>query len=160
MSEEESFVSLEPAIIASCAEHEKDNRKLDGYRRLIRFNDYFVKFGDSWCFSSEVETHNYLARTTAKDPNAPRVPSIRHSFKHGHLTFAIIEPIQTILVAEDVFSQKIADAVLWMRSQACPAGVALGPLGSGPICHAIFRNKYAPLVFTSVAALERYLNLV
>lgn len=60
------------------------------------------------------------------------MPLIRHTFKHGYLTFAIIEPLQIVPVEEDVFVQKVADAVLWMRSQACPAGVALGPLGSGP----------------------------
>jgi hypothetical protein len=160
MSLNNPFVALEPAIIAACANHEKDNHAVLGYRRLILFANYIIKFGDSWCFSSEVQTHNHFAKVTEKDPTAPRVALIHHIFKHEHLTFAIIEPIQTILVAEDVFVQKVADAVLWMRNQACPAGVALGPLGSGPAWHEIFEGHCAPLPFTSVIALEKFLNVV
>ena len=72
------------------------------------------------------QTHNHFAKFTEKDLTTSRMSLIRHIFEHGHLAFAIIEPIQTDTVAEDVFAQKVADAVLWMRSRACPAGVALG----------------------------------
>lgn len=89
MSLDNPFVALEPAIIAACANHEKDHHQLPSYRRFIRFANYFIKFGDSWCFSSEVQTHDRFAKVTEKDLTAPRVPLIRHSFKHGHLTFAV-----------------------------------------------------------------------
>ncbi|KAF9064541.1 hypothetical protein BDP27DRAFT_1333403 [Rhodocollybia butyracea] len=158
MSLENPFVAFEQAIIAACAKHEEDNHRQPGYRRLIHFNDYIVKFGDSWCFSSEVRMHNHFSKVTANELATPRVPLIHYSFENEHLRYAIIEPIQTIQVAEDIFIQKVADAVSWMRDQACPVGVALGPLGSGPIYHEIFKTKYAPLPFTSVVALEKYLN--
>jgi hypothetical protein len=160
MSLDNPFVALEPAIIAACAKYEKDNHRVYGYRRFIHFANYFIKFGDTRRFSSEVQTHDHFAKVTKKDLTAPRVSSILHSFKHGPLTFAIIEPLQIVPVAEDVFVQKVADAVLWMRSQPCPAGVTLGPLGSGPARHEIFKDNYAPLPFTSVIALEKFLNVV
>lgn len=159
MSLDNPFVALEPAIIAACANHEKDNFTVPGYRRLIGFANYIIKFGDSLCFSSEVQMHDRFAKVTEKDLTAPRVPLIYHSFKHGHLTFAIIEPLQLIPVAEDIFVQKVADAVLWMYSQTCPAGVTLGPLGSGFAWHEVFKDYRAPLPFTSVVALEKYLNV-
>ena len=160
MSLDNPFVALEPAIVAACADHEKDMFKVPDYRRLIRFAGFFIKFGDTRCFPSEVQMHDRFAKVTEKDLTAPRVPLIHHSFKHGHFTYAIIEPIQLVPVAEDVFVQKVADAVLWMRSQPCPAGVTLGPLGSGPACHEVFKDYRAPLPFTSVVALEKYLNEV
>ena len=160
MSLENSFVAFEQAIIAACAKHEKENHRQPGYRRLIQFNDYIVKFGDSWCFSSEVRMHDHFAKVTENDLATPRVPLIYHSFENEHLKYAIIEPIEMIQVAENIFVQKVADAVSWMRDQACPAGVALGPLGSGLAYHKIFKEKHAPLPFTSVVALEKYLNKV
>lgn len=160
MSLEFPFVAFEQTIIAACAKHEEDNYRQPSYGRFIHFNDYIVKFGDSWCFSSEVKTHNHFAKITENDLTAPRVPLNHHSFEHEHRKYAIIEPIQTVKVTEDVFVQKVTDAIRWMRNQARPAGAALGPLGSGPVYHAIFMKKHAPLLFTSVVALEKYLNAI
>ena len=160
MSLDNPFVALEPAIITACASYEKDNYTLPGYRRVISFANYIIKFGDTQSFPSEVQMHDHFAKVTQKDLTAPRVPLIHHIFKHGYITFAVIERIQLVPAAEDVFVQKVADAVLWMRNQPCPAGVTLGPLGSGFACHEVFKDYRAPLPFTSVIALEKYLNVV
>jgi len=59
---------------------------------------------------------------------------------------------------EDTLIDKASAAVLWLRRQPVPLDVGLGPLGSGPAWHAIFKDGYAPLPFTGAVALERFLN--
>ncbi|KAI6132555.1 hypothetical protein EDD16DRAFT_1689072 [Pisolithus croceorrhizus] len=134
------FVALEQAIIAACAQ------------RCIPFDthtaNYFVKFGDSWCFSTEAMMQQKFASVAQRNPSAPRVPVVHHIFQHEHLTYAIIESIETIQVSTDIFLRKVAAAVLWLRRQPVLPGVVLGPLGSGRAWHAIFKNKYAPAVST------------
>ena len=158
------LVIHEQAIIAACTRHEQTNRQQPDYRRCIPFvtrtANYLVKFGDSWCFSSEAVMQKEMASVAQRDPSAPRVPIVHHIFQHEHLTYAIIELIETIQVSADIFVHKVAAAVLWLRRQPVPPGVVLGPLGSGPAWHAIFKKKYAPLPFTGAVALERFLNKV
>ncbi len=36
----------------------------------------------------------------------------------------------------------------------------MGPIGGGLICHRLFKNHKAPLAFSSIDALERYMNEV
>jgi len=100
----------------------------------------------------------HFAGVTQRDPSAPRIPMVHHIFQHGHLAYAVIELIETIQVPADVFVHKVAAAVLWLRRQPVLPGVVLGPLGSGLAAHIIFKNKYAPMPFTSAEALERFLN--
>lgn len=99
-----------------------------------------------------------FASIAQRNLSAPRVPVVHHIFQHEHLTYAIIESIETIQVSTDIFLRKVAAAVLWLRRQPVLPGVVLGPLGSGRAWHAIFKNKYAPLRFTGTMALERFLN--
>ena len=158
------FVDHEQAVIAACVQHEETHRQQDDYRRCISFvidtTTYLVKFGDSWCFSPEAMMQTHFAIVAQGDSGAPRVPVVHHTFQHGYLTYAIIEFIETIEVSMDVFVYKVAEAVLWLRRQPVLPGVVLGPLGSGPAAHAIFKDRYAPLPFTGAVALERYLNKV
>jgi len=162
MSSTDPFVAHEQAIIAACAEHERTYHQQPNYRRCITFvihtTNYFVKFGDSWCFSSEAMMQNKIASTAQRDPSAPRVPVVYHIFHHEHLTYAIMEFIETIQVSMGIFVDKVAAAVLWLRQQPVFPGVVLGPLGPGPAWHGIFKREYAPLPFTGAVALERFLN--
>jgi len=164
MSSTNPFVAHEKAIIAACTQQEQTYGRQPDYRRCITFvihtANYFVKFGDSWCFSSEAMMQMEIASVAQRDPSAPRVPVVHHIFPHECLTYAIIEPIETIQVSKDIFVHKVAAAVLWLRRQPVPPGVVLGPLGSGRAWHGIFKNKYAPLPFTGAVALERFLNKV
>jgi len=83
---------------------------------------------------------------------------VHHTFQHQDLVYAVIEFVETMKVSADIFIDNVAAAVLWLRRQPVPHGVVLGPLGSSPAWHGIFKDKYAPLNFTSVVALERFLN--
>ena len=88
------------------------------------------------------------------------MPVVHHTFQRQHLVYAIIEFIETMQISEDAVIDKVAAAVLWLRRQPVPLGVVLGPLGSRPAWHGIFKNKYVPLPFTNAVALERFLNKV
>ncbi|KAL1755277.1 hypothetical protein FB107DRAFT_291012 [Schizophyllum commune] len=162
MTSNASFICREHDIVAACALHELAHAQERDYRRCISFtidgNRYFIKFGDTWCFASEVATQQKLANVARSEQDAPHVPAIYHIFAHEHLTYAIMEFVETMEVPRDVFVQKVADAVLWLRGQPAPPGVALGPLGGGRAWHKIFQDSCAPLPFTSSVALERFLN--
>ncbi|KAL1722377.1 hypothetical protein EV715DRAFT_193104 [Schizophyllum commune] len=157
-----SFVAHEQDIVAACAQHELAHAQQIDYRRCIPFiiddTRYFVKFGDTLSFASEAATQQELAKVARRDQDAPHVPAIHHIFAHEHLTYAIMELVETMEVPMDVFVQKVADAVLWLRRQPAPPGVVLGPLGGGRAWHKIFKDSCAPLPFTSTVALERFLN--
>ncbi|KAH9939618.1 uncharacterized protein BXZ73DRAFT_88859 [Epithele typhae] len=147
MPSNDPFVAHQQAVVAACAQHEQAYRQNLDYRRCIPFvihtTNYFVKFGDSWCFTSEAMMQKEFAIVAEGDPNAPRVPVVYHVFQHEHLTYAIIEFVETVQVSEDIFVHKVAAAILWLRR---------------PAWHIIFKNKHAPLLFTGAMALERFLN--
>ncbi|KAL1730647.1 hypothetical protein EV714DRAFT_210236 [Schizophyllum commune] len=162
MTSSASFVAHEQDITVACAQHELAHAQQIDYRRCISFiiddTRYFVKFGDTVSFASEAVTQQELARVARGEQDAPHVPAIHHIFAHEHLTYAIMEFVETMEVPMDVFVQKVADAVLWLRRQPAPPSVALGPLGGGRAWHKIFKDSCAPLPFTSAVALERFLN--
>ncbi|KAI5830566.1 hypothetical protein K523DRAFT_351558 [Schizophyllum commune Tattone D] len=103
-----SFVAHEQAIVAACAQHELAYAQQIDYRRCISFiiNDtrYFVKFGDTLSFASEAATQQELTKVARRDPDAPHVPAIHHIFAHEHLTYAIMEFVETMEVPMDVLA--------------------------------------------------------
>ncbi|KAI5893396.1 uncharacterized protein SCHCODRAFT_02666503 [Schizophyllum commune H4-8] len=162
MASSASFAACEQEIVAACAQHELAHAQKIDYRRCIPFiiddTRYFVKFGDTLSFASEAATQKELSKAARSDQDAPRVPAIHHIFAHEHLTYAVMEFVETAEVPMEALVQKVAAAVLWLRRQPAPPGVALGPLGGGRAWHRIFKDSCAPLPFTSSAALERFLN--
>jgi len=55
--------------------------------------------------------------------------------------------------------QKVAVALQWLRDPPAPTErVRIGPLGSGRARHTLFKDCKAPLPFSSIEAIERYLN--
>ena len=55
---------------------------------------------------------------------------------------------------------RIAKALACLASVPPPAGHSIGPLGGGYIRHRFFQDSKAPLRFTNVESLERYLYRV
>jgi len=154
-------VALEEVIISACDSHERKNGRVKGYRRCIPFNGYFVKFGDYSSLNPARLTQEHLAGLAKADKRAPHVPEIYHFFhRDERMAYVVMENIQTVEVSTPDLVAKTAEAVLWMRSVAAPSSVVLGPLGRGRARHAVFKDFEAPLHFTSVQALERYLNMV
>ncbi len=158
---ENLFVSFEQDIISACAEHEKENFRHHGYRRLIHFHDYIVNLATPGASPSKSRCTTHFARVTENDVTAPRIALIHHSFEHGPFVYAIIEPY-----TGRFRSRKTSSFRKWpMPSagcviRACPADVASDLWVRVPYNHAVFKDKLAPRQFTSVVALEKYLNKV
>jgi len=55
---------------------------------------------------------------------------------------------------------RTAQALVWLSSVPSPPNHVLGPLGGGRIRHKFFKDYKAPLVFSSVEALQRYMHKV
>ncbi len=56
--------------------------------------------------------------------------------------------------------ERTVEALRWFMGVPAPPGHVLGPLGGGIIRHRFFKDNEAPLVFSSIGALERYIAKV
>ncbi|XP_006463809.1 hypothetical protein AGABI2DRAFT_120611 [Agaricus bisporus var. bisporus H97] len=151
--------ALEPTIIKACEEyglkfplhsaHHKPRLVVEGF--FVKFHNY----ADSY---PEYETLKYIAQSAKDDVNAPHIPEVVHFFHRDRLAYLVMKNINLTPPPED-FHERVAQAIQWLRD--CPAppdGARIGPVGSGPAYHELFRDIKAPLEFSSAMALERYLN--
>ncbi|KAG8899498.1 hypothetical protein FRC01_010491, partial [Tulasnella sp. 417] len=154
------FAALELAIIDAANLHEKEGSRVVGYRRFFPLGDYVVKFNDHARLLPEYLTLKYLFELAAKDGDAaPRVPEVHHFFyQQGRFAYMVMECIELAEVPPQELAAKAAEAVLWMLGKGAPSTVVLGPLGSAYARHVVFKERVAPRKFTSVEALERFLN--
>ncbi|KAG9045460.1 hypothetical protein FS837_006276 [Tulasnella sp. UAMH 9824] len=133
---------FEDAVVSACDTHERNNWRVVGYRRCLLVEGFFV----------------YLANAAKAVPEV-HVPEVHHFFHRDNgMAYVVMELIEMIEVSTEELVQKTAQAVKWMRSVEAPDEVILGPLGSGPARHVVFKDCVAPLDFTSVEALERFFN--
>jgi hypothetical protein len=56
--------------------------------------------------------------------------------------------------------ERTAAAIRWLTGVPAPPGHVFGPLGGGLIRHRFFKDRKAPLAFSSIGALERYIEKV
>jgi hypothetical protein len=76
-------------------------------------------------------------------------------FGHGDLEFITFMPTPPDFIAQ------MTAAVVWLASVPAPPNHVIGPLlGGGLIRHGFFKESRAPLRFSSVEALERYITKV
>ncbi|KIO26487.1 hypothetical protein M407DRAFT_243703 [Tulasnella calospora MUT 4182] len=148
---------FEAAIVSACTAHELAHWREDGYRRCVEIEQFFVKFDDYEYLEPEVTTQTYVSQYAESDASAPRVAKILHFFKGGQrMGYAVMEYIN--LVSPPV-PEKVAEALEWLRKVPVPRDhVGIGPLGNGLARHQLFKNYKAPLRFSSINALELYLN--
>lgn len=69
----------------------------------------------------------------------------------------IMERIRLRTVSADELCHKAAGAALWLRAQRIDL---FGSLGGANTCHTVFQGGKAPEPFTSVPAVQAYLNVV
>lgn len=158
----DELVALEDAIVSACGEHERNHRWDQDYRRCLVIQEYFVKFDNYKSLCPQVETQKYVSQCAKLDGNAPRVPEVLHFFKRdsrmGYVVMDYIKPTPTPV--QDL-PQRVALALQWLRDLPAPPGhVGIGPLGNGRARHTLFKDREAPLSFSSIEAIERYLNKV
>jgi hypothetical protein len=161
MSSSTDFTDMQASIISACTKHERDNECEPYYSRAFPFQGYFIKFGPHLTFEPEVMTLKYLADLAIKDSSAPRVPQVLHYFyQQERMGYVVMELIQLDQVSPEILAERAAQAVRWMRDVQAPGDVVLGPIGTGPAWHRVFKDSRAPHNYRSVKALERYFNKV
>ncbi|KAG8829077.1 hypothetical protein FRC17_007154 [Serendipita sp. 399] len=153
--------TLEDAIIKACTEHEDQHGGKRGYRRCLVFEGFFVKFDDYISLQPQAETQIYVFQCAMHDTNAPRIPEVLH-FLHrdgDDMAYIIMDYINLTATPPPDFHSKVAHALQWLHDLPLPhERVRIGPLGSGCARHPVFKDYVAPLPFTSVQAIQRYLN--
>ncbi|EKM74487.1 hypothetical protein AGABI1DRAFT_88301 [Agaricus bisporus var. burnettii JB137-S8] len=154
-------IALEDIIVEACAKHLlKFSLHLDDYRLCLVVNGFFVKFNNYFDIYPEYETLKYISRCAKNNINAPHVPEIVHFFHRQDLCWAylVMENINLMSPPED-FSQRVAKAIQWLHDCPVPPdGARIGPVGSGRARHRLSWEFEAPLEFSSIQALERFLN--
>jgi len=152
--------ALEAKVVEVCTKHKSEHQTERDYRAAIRVGtDYFVKFGNPTDLWPEIETQKYISNCAMSDPahGVPRIPRVVHSFEYSGTTYLVMEFIRLLPAPED-FIPKITAALVWLASVPAPLNHVLGPLAGGRIRHGFFKDARAPLRFSSVEALERYLG--
>ena len=163
MTPTSELVALEDTIVSACAEHE-DGHNIweDGYRRCVDVQGYFVKFDSYKILRPQVETQIYVSQHAKLDESAPRVPEVLHFFhRNNRMGYVVMDYIKPTTTPVPDLPQRVALAVQWLRDLPAPTGhVGTGPLGNGRARHTLFKDYKAPLDFSSIEAIQRYLDKV
>ncbi|KAG6807102.1 hypothetical protein H0H92_008793 [Tricholoma furcatifolium] len=140
---------------------------------------YFIKFQQLGLLG-EFRTLEYLRNLAESNPRAPRIPGAVDYFSNleepwgTHYLVMEYIPSPAVTLKEwikaiespeerrrriNIAVSKVADAISWLLSCSLPENASVGPVGGGTIKHRLWKEDCrAPLDFTSVAALERYIN--
>ena len=105
----------------------------------------------------------YVSQCAKLDESAPRIPEILHFFSRDDtlMAYAVMDYIKPACAPVPDLPQRVALALQWLRDLPPPQGhVGIGPLGDDCANHMLFKNYTAPFQFSSIQALERYLNRV
>lgn len=158
---QDELAAFETYIVDTCREYERVHLQDKGYRRCVVMGpNYFVKFDACGILWPVILTQDYIYQYTKSDVNAPRVPEILHFFRKEGMAYAVMECVNfTIPPVLETAAEKAAAALSWLSKVPAPPGhTRIGPLGNGCARHRLFKDNQAPLPFSSIEALERYLN--
>ncbi|KAK2596516.1 hypothetical protein N8I77_013403 [Diaporthe amygdali] len=156
-----------------------NGNSVTGFRYPKRNSVAYVKFGPLKQIATEVQNHEYAFGALKKMPpnqtRGIRIPEIYHTFNVGEelnqKMFIIMEYIDGKTLAELVEEHgyettkkthegSIARAIRLLMSIKAPKDQGPGPVGGGRIRHPLFKNETSYLAYSSVDALEKYLNQV
>ena len=154
--------ALEANIMEACTNHELVHSKDKNYRACVSIGtDYFVKFGDPDALWPEIQTQSYIfdyARSNPH-PDTPRIPQVVYYFGDSKTKYLVMEFITFTAAPLDLID-RTAQALVWLSSVPPPPNHVIGPLVGGRIRHKFFKEYTAPLLFSSVEALQRYMRKV
>ncbi|KAF9512522.1 hypothetical protein BS47DRAFT_1382916 [Hydnum rufescens UP504] len=85
------------------------------------------------------------------------IPQVVHHFGDSRTKYLVMEFI-TLMAAPADLIDRTAQTLVWLSRVPPPPNHVIGPLGGGCIRHKFFKDYTAPLVFSSVEALERYMH--
>ena len=154
------LAALEGAIISACEKHDRDHKSDYVYTRCVVVEGVFVKYDSYRSMWPQCQTQSYIFECAKLDMNAPRVPEVLHFFHRDYkMAYMVMEYITLAPLPALDFPKKVAMAVQWLHDLPPPSDrVRVGPLGSGLARHTLFKDYKAPLNFSSIQAIERYLN--
>ena len=160
MDQKAALEALEANIVEACTNHGLAHWKDMDFRACVSIGtDYFVKFGSPSDLWPELQTQSYIfdyARSNPH-PDAPRIPQVVHYFGDSRTNYLVMEFITLTATPLDLVD-RTAKALVWLSNVPPPPNHVIGPLGGGPICHKFFKDYTAPLLFSSVEALQRYIR--
>ena len=163
MDQKAALKALEANIVEACTYHELVHRNDKNYRACVSIGtDYFVKFSNYHTLWPEFQTQSYIfdyARSNPH-PDAPRIPQVVHHFQDRRTTYLVMEFITLTTDAHPDLIDRTERALVWLSRVPPPPNHVIGPLGGGHIRHDFFKDGEAPLLFSSVEALQRYMHRV
>lgn len=160
MTPEEAAI-VKAAIVKACQNHFTLNWSKRDYRAAICMGtDYFVKFGNPKALRPEIAMQDYVSAYAESHPKegTPRISKVLFSFIKDSILYMVMEYIELEEFPAD--PQRRAAALSWLSEVPLPDGHVFGPLEGGRIRHRFFKDSEAPLEFSSVVALERYIDKV
>lgn len=156
------LATFEARIIGLCAEHKDKHWRDIGYRACVSIDsEYFVKYGSPTDLGPEFMTQSYIYDYAILQGNGPRIPKVPHYFLDKGRAFLVMEYIEledTSLITD--LPERAAAALDWLSRVPAPSEDMMGPIGGGLIRHRFFKDREAPLCFSSIKALESYMNEV
>jgi len=109
----------------------------------------------------QYKTQKYISELAATDPNAPHIPEVYSFFTPDFLwAYLVMERIDFTSTSVQDLLQRAAQSLRWLDGLVVPDGATIGSLGGGLACHRLFKDFEAPLKFSSIVALELYLEKV
>ncbi|KAH8917037.1 hypothetical protein BT69DRAFT_1302168 [Atractiella rhizophila] len=145
-------------VIHACQLHKKIHQRNHG--TLSLGTDYFVKFGPQERILPEMTTQKYIWSQAMGDPikpGTPRVPKVLDCFMHERSMIMVVEYINLDASPPDIHQRRAA-VLQWLSEVPLPPNHSFGQLNGGHFQHEFFKDGVTPLVFTSVDALERYIE--
>jgi hypothetical protein len=166
------LAAFEADITAICVEHQESHWQDIDYRACASLESkkskYFIKFDNPKNIWSEFLTQSYIYDYAMCHRSGPRIPQALHYFEAQRKAFLVMEHIELThpsLITN--LAERTARALDWLSGVSAPpedvighSKDTMGPVGGGLIRHKFFKNHKAPLVFSSIDALERYMNEV
>ena len=156
------LAAFEADIVATCAEHMQSHWKDDDYRACVSIESkeskYFIKFDDPTTLGPE-------SRRGRTSTTMPCITGMGHAFPRLYTTsklkkaFLVMEHIKLThpsLITN--LAERTAQALDWPSKVSAPSEDVMGPLGGGLIRYRFFKDNKAPLAFSGIDALERYIT--
>lgn len=151
---------FEASIANACSTYRKAHSWDVNYRAALSIGtDFFVKFGNPQRLWPQIATLLYVSKYAESQADAPRIPKIIHYFQDQMVMYLVMEYI-TLTDSPAHLAERKAEVSRWLSNVPIPPGHVIGPLGNGLIRHRFFKDHKAPIRFSSVEALERYIAKV
>jgi hypothetical protein len=109
---------------------------------------------------SQYQTQKHISELAAMDPNAPHIPEVYSFFTPDfEMTYLVMERIEFAPTSVQDLFQRVAQALWWPHGVKVPEGSTIGSVGGRCACPRLFKNDAAPLNFSGMIALEKYLEI-